>query len=147
MSPFSVFSKICKGVKKALKRDATIAAARFFQKKIFPSQSTSYSTSCETWHSFSHTTSSSGCPSHAPDPTFGTTFCVRGCRGTVTLLLETFPAADKPIKPGAIRGNLQSVLDWLSDGTSLGSQSPSTRINMRRNGPGFSARVVHTETW
>ena len=56
----------------------------------------------------------------APDPTFETTFCVRGWRGTVTLLLETFAAADKPIKPSAIPKNLQSVLDWLQCWNLLG---------------------------
>ena len=49
----------------------------------------------------------------APDPTFDTTFRIRGWEGTGTLMLEAFAAADKPIKPSAIPKNLQSVLDWL----------------------------------
>ena len=121
LNPSWIFSKNCTSVKNAFKCDATMTAARFLQRRFSQSQSTSSSTSFEGWYSCSHPTSSSGRPSPAlhvmmvgaPDPTFDTTFCVCGWRGTVTPLLEAFAAAGKPIKPSAIPKNLQSVFDWL----------------------------------
>ena len=89
---------------------------------------TSSSASCGTRHCSSHPTSSSRRPSHflqqevsqhkglvvaALDPAFNTTSHVGRWGSTVTLLFESFAAADKPIKEGVIPENLQSVSGWL----------------------------------
>ena len=47
------------------------------------------------------------------DPAFYTTFHVGRWGRTVALLLESFAAADKPLKESVIPENLQSVSGWL----------------------------------